>query len=107
MPGWPTWDKFDVEVGTKPNRDISLTFLRDGQTLNDGLSRTCVGKAGSRSVTSESLPDSYADGHRRSSRVTSRKRAGFKPGDLLLGSPTAVLMTQPSRAHRGHLAQRR
>src|SRR6476620_8148320 len=27
-----TWDKFDIEVGTRPNREIELTFLRDGQT---------------------------------------------------------------------------
>jgi len=27
-----TWDRFDIEVQTRPSRDVSITFLRDGRT---------------------------------------------------------------------------
>jgi regulator of sigma E protease len=28
----PTWDKFEIEIGIRPRRDVSLTFVRDGRT---------------------------------------------------------------------------
>src|SRR5216117_1548403 len=39
-----TWDKFDIEIGTKPNRDIDLSFLRDGNTLSTTLRSSAEGK---------------------------------------------------------------
>src|SRR5258707_910917 len=33
----PTWDKFDIEIGTRPSRDVVLTFERDGNAQSATL----------------------------------------------------------------------
>src|SRR5512138_3588500 len=40
----PTWDKFDVEIGRRPNREIDLTYLRDGETKSTTLRTLAQGK---------------------------------------------------------------
>jgi regulator of sigma E protease len=88
----PTWDKFDLEVGTKPNRDISLTFLRDGQTLTTDLRTLSEGRfqVGEIGVQPDSTPvvSSLVKGD-------VAEKAGLKAGDLLL-AVDGQLMTQPS-----------
>ena len=88
----PTWDKFDLEVGTKPNRDISLTFLRDGQTMTTDLRTLSEGRfqVGEIGVQPDSTPvvSSLVKGD-------VAEKAGLKAGDLLL-AVDGQLMTQPS-----------
>ena len=88
----PTWDKFDLEVGTKPNRDISLTFLRDGQTLTTDLRTLSEGRfqVGEIGVQPDSTPvvSSLVKGD-------VAEKAGLKAGDLLI-AVDGQLMTQPS-----------
>jgi len=88
----PTWDKFDLEVGTKPNRDISLTFLRDGQTMTTDLRTLSEGRfqVGEICVQPDSTPvvSSLVKGD-------VAEKAGLKAGDLLL-AVDGQLMTQPS-----------
>ena len=88
-----TWDKFDIEIGTKPNRDIDLSFLRDGNTLSTTLRSSAEGKyeVGDIGVFPNATPivASLIKGD-------VAEKAGLKPGDLLLavdGQP----MTQPSQ----------
>jgi regulator of sigma E protease len=87
-----TWDRFDLEVGTKPNRDISLTYVRDGQTMTSDLRTVSEGRfqVGEIGVSPDTTPvvSSLVKGD-------VAEKAGLKPGDLLLavdGQP----MTQPS-----------
>ena len=87
-----TWDRFDLEVGTKPNRDISLTYVRDGQTMSSELRTVSEGRfqVGEIGVSPDTTPvvSSLVKGD-------VAEKAGLKPGDLLLavdGQP----MTQPS-----------
>jgi regulator of sigma E protease len=40
----PTWDRFDMEIGTRANRELSLTFLRDGRTESATLRPDAQGK---------------------------------------------------------------
>ena len=88
-----TWDKFDIEIGTKPNRDINLSFLRDGATLSTTLHSSAEGKyeVGDIGVFPNATPivASLIKGD-------IAEKAGLKPGDLLLavnGEP----MTQPTQ----------
>jgi regulator of sigma E protease len=88
-----TWDKFDIEIGTKPNRDIDLTLLRDGTTLSTTLHSSAEGKyeVGDIGVFPNAVPivASLIKGD-------IAEKAGLKPGDLLLavnGEP----MTQPTQ----------
>jgi len=88
-----TWDKFDIEIGTKPNRDIDLTFLRDGTTQSTTLHSSAEGKyeVGDIGVFPNAVPivASLIKGD-------IAEKAGLKPGDLLLavnGEP----MTQPTQ----------
>jgi regulator of sigma E protease len=89
----PTWDKFDIEIGTKPNRDIDLSFLREGTTLSTTLHSSAEGKyeVGDIGVFPNAVPivASLIKGD-------VAEKAGLKPGDLLLavnGQP----MTQPAQ----------
>ena len=88
-----TWDKFDIEIGTKPNRDIDLTFLRDGTTSSTTLHSSAEGKyeVGDIGVFPNATPivASVIKGD-------IAEKAGLKAGDLLLavdGEP----MTQPTQ----------
>jgi Zn-dependent protease len=80
------------KVGTKPNRDISLTFLRDGQTLTTDLRTLSEGRfqVGEIGVQPDSTPvvSSLVKGD-------VAEKAGLKAGDLLL-AVDGQLMTQPS-----------
>jgi regulator of sigma E protease len=88
-----TWDKFDIEIGTKPNRDIDLSFLRDGSTLSTTLHSSAAGKyeVGDIGVFPNATPivASLVKGD-------VAEKAGLKPGDLLL-AVDGELMTQPSQ----------
>jgi len=88
-----TWDKFDVEVGTRPNRQIELTFLRDGQTRSTTLRTTSEGRfeVGNIGVSPDATPvvASLVKGD-------VAEKAGLKAGDLLL-AVNGELMTQPSQ----------
>ena len=88
-----TWDKFDIEIGTKPNRDIDLSYLRDGTTLSTTLHSSAEGKyeVGDIGVFPNAVPivASLVKGD-------VAEKAGLKPGDLLMavdGQP----MTQPAQ----------
>jgi len=39
-----SWDKFDIEIGTRPNRQIDLTYLRDGTTLSATVMTSAEGR---------------------------------------------------------------
>ncbi|MGQ0733690.1 MAG: RIP metalloprotease RseP [Acidobacteriota bacterium] len=77
----PTWDRFLLAIGTKANRDVQLTLVRDGREQRvtvrpDARGRYEVGEIGV-------LPDVYplvssvvADGP--------ADRAGLKTGDVIL-----------------------
>jgi regulator of sigma E protease len=88
-----TWDKFDIEIGTRPNRDIDLTFVRDGQTLSTTLHSSAEGKyeVGDIGVFPNATPivASLIKGD-------VAEKAGLKPGDLLL-AVNGELMTQPTQ----------
>jgi len=87
-----TWDRFDVEVATRPNREIALTFLRDGQTRSAALRTSSEGRfqVGKIGVSPDSTPvvASLVKGD-------VAERAGLKPGDLLL-AVNGEVMTQPT-----------
>jgi regulator of sigma E protease len=89
----PTWDKFDIEIGTKPNRDIDLSFLREGTTLSTTLHSSAEGKyeVGDIGVFPNAVPivASLIKGD-------VAEKAGLKPGDLLL-AVNGQAMTQPAQ----------
>ena len=88
-----TWDRFDLEIGTRPNRDVALTYMRGGQTESTTLRPAASGKyeVGDIGVLPDATPvvASLVKGD-------VAEKAGLQPGDLLLavdGEP----MTQPSQ----------
>ena len=88
-----TWDKFDLAVGTRPNRDIDLTFLRDGATKSTTLRTLSRGKfaVGDIGVLPNSTPvvASVIKGD-------VAEQAGLKAGDLLL-AVSGEWMTAPTQ----------
>ena len=88
-----TWDKFDLEIGTRPNREIELSYLRDGNTRSATLRTSAEGKfeVGEIGVLPDATPvvASLVKGD-------VAEKAGLKPGDLLL-AVNGELMTQPSQ----------
>src|SRR5262249_43144805 len=88
----PTWDRLEMEIGTKPNRDISLTYVRDGETRTADLHTLSEGRfaVGDIGVLPDSTPvvASLVKGD-------VAEKAGLMPGDLLI-AVDGVLMTQPS-----------
>jgi regulator of sigma E protease len=89
----PTWDKFDLEIGTRPNRELALTFVRNGQTESATLQSSAEGKfeVGDIGVGPDVTPmvASLIKGD-------IAEKAGLKAGDLLLavnGEP----LTQPAQ----------
>lgn len=76
----PTWDALNVEIATKPNRDVNLTLLRNGQTITATV-RPVAGKYEIGQIGA--LPDT----HPLVAQVIAGDRAdqaGLKPGDLVL-----------------------
>ena len=77
----PTWDRFDIEIGARPNRDMSLTFLRDGRTASAMLRSNAQGKyqVGDIGVLPDATPivASLVKGD-------VAEKAGLKPGDVVL-----------------------
>jgi regulator of sigma E protease len=88
-----TWDKFDVEIGTRPNREIGLTYLRAGETKSTTLRTTAEGRfeVGDIGVEPDSTPmvASLVKGD-------VAEKAGLKPRDLLL-AVNGEVMTQPTQ----------
>jgi regulator of sigma E protease len=88
-----TWDKFDVAIGTRPNREIDVKFLRDGATQFTTLRTLSQGKfeVGDIGVLPDATPlvASLIKGD-------VAERAGLKPGDLLL-AVNSEWMTQPAQ----------
>ena len=77
----PSWDKFDIAIGTKADRDVQLTMIRDGREEQLTVRPLAKGRwdVGDIGV----LPDVYPH---ISGVVTGgpAERAGMKPGDVLL-----------------------
>jgi len=88
-----TWDRFDIEIGTRPNRELDLTYLRDGQTRSATLTASAQGKyeVGDIGVLPVATPivASLVKGD-------VAEKAGLKAGDLLL-AVNGERMTQPSQ----------
>jgi regulator of sigma E protease len=88
-----TWDNFDIEIGRRPNRDVALTFMRDGQTQSATLKPSAEGKyeVGDIGVAPDVTPmvASVIKGDLA-------EKAGLKAGDLLL-AVNGELMTQPTQ----------
>ena len=95
-----TWEQFFIAVGTRPNREVTITLNRQGNEL-------------ARQVTPGTLPDSkyeigdigvLPDVHPHVPRVTPGEpadKAGIKPGDVILdinGEPIVL----PIAARRDH-----
>src|SRR5438552_12203997 len=88
-----TWDKFDLEIGTRPNRELEITYIRNGQTQSTTLKPLAQGKYEVGDIGA--LPDATPIVASLIKGDVAEK-AGLKPGDLLLavnGEP----MTQPSQ----------
>ena len=78
-----TWEQFFIAVGTRPNREVTITLNRGGNEL-------------ARQVTPGTVPDSkyeigdigvWPDAHPNVPRVTAGEpadKAGIKPGDVIL-----------------------
>ena len=78
-----TWEQFFIAVGTRPNREVTITLNRHGNEL-------------ARQVTPGTVPDSkyeigdigvWPDAHPNVPRVTAGEpadKAGIKPGDVIL-----------------------
>jgi regulator of sigma E protease len=78
-----TWEEFFIAVGTRPNREVTVTLNRQGNEL-------------ARQVTPGTLPDSkyeigdigvWPDAHPNVPRVTAGEpadKAGIRPGDVIL-----------------------
>ena len=77
----PTWDRFDLEIGTRPSRDVSLTFVRDGNTRDATLRPDAQGKyeIGDIGVLPDATPivASLVKGDLA-------EKAGLKPGDVVV-----------------------
>jgi regulator of sigma E protease len=77
----PTWEKFGLAIGTKPDRDVPLTFVREGREEQVMVRPQAQGRweVGDIGV----LPDVYPH---VSGVITGgpADRAGMKPGDVLL-----------------------
>jgi len=76
-----TWDRFDIEVQTRPSRDMSITFLRDGRTdsvtlRSDSQGRYNQGDIGVQAV-SPPLVASVVKGD-------VAEKAGLQAGDLVV-----------------------
>ena len=87
-----TWDQFFLAVGTRPNREVTITLDRDGREL-------------ARQVTPVSAPENkyeigdigvWPDAHPNVPKVTPGEpadKAGIKPGDVILainGEPVVL-----------------
>jgi regulator of sigma E protease len=77
----PTWDRFFVEIATRPNRNVPLTLSRDGETValtiqTTAESRYEIGEAGvlpdATPIIQSVIPNDPAD------------KAGVKANDLVL-----------------------
>ena len=76
-----TWDRFDIEIGTRPNREVSVTYLHDGNTQSATLKPESQGKyeVGDIGVMPDATPiiASLIKGD-------VAEKAGLKPGDIVL-----------------------
>jgi len=77
----PTWDKFFLAVGTRANRDVSITALRDGQPVSvtirpEPQTRFEIGDIGVMPDATPSVLTTVPNGP--------ADKAGVKAGDLVL-----------------------
>jgi regulator of sigma E protease len=76
-----TWDRFDIEIGTRPNRDVSIAYLRGGVTQSTMLRPDAQGKyeVGDIGVLPDATPiiASLVKGD-------VAEKAGLKPGDIVV-----------------------
>src|SRR5262249_53477990 len=76
-----TWDRFNIEIGTRPNRDVSLTFSRDGHTESTNLRPNAEGtfQVGDIGVLPDATPivASLVKGD-------IAEKAGVKEGDIVV-----------------------
>jgi regulator of sigma E protease len=126
----PTWDRFFVEIATRPNRNVPLTLSRDGETValtiqTTAESRYEIGEAGvlpdATPIIQSVIPNDPADkagvkandlvlavnGERIASRrqlVESISNNPARPVDMLLkrnGEEIHISVTPELRANRG------
>ena len=76
-----TWDKFDLQIGTRPSRDVALTLQRDGNTQSATVRPDAQGKyeIGDIGVLPDATPivASLIKGD-------VAEKAGLKPGDVVV-----------------------
>jgi regulator of sigma E protease len=78
-----TWDQFFLAVGTRPNREVTITFSRDGRELT----RQVTPMAAPASKYEIGWVGALPDAHPNVPRVTPGEpadKAGIKPGDVIL-----------------------
>jgi regulator of sigma E protease len=78
-----TWDQFDMAVGMKPNRQVSIGLLRDGLEQTRTVTPSVVGQSRFEYGVIGVLPNV----HPRLKTVTPNEpgdRAGLKPGDVIV-----------------------
>jgi hypothetical protein len=85
-----TWDS-STSNRHRPNREIDLTYLRDGETQFDDAAVTSEGKF---EVGDIGVLRTRRRSSRRSSRATSPRKRGTASRDLLL-AVNGEVMTQP------------
>ena len=78
-----TWDQFDMAIGIKPNREVSLVLLRDGQEQSRKITPTVSGQNRFEYGVIGVLPNTHPHVGELSSG-SAAERAGLKTGDVVV-----------------------